>query len=80
MNYALGIYGDEVFGVFDFYRGRAWFRRETAPEVEHRSSGVNDMLKGFPGVIVRAIASPLNKISEAVLFGPFGVKYRLNCP
>jgi len=79
MNYALGSYYDEVFSVFDFYRGQAWFRRETAPEVEHRSSSVNDMLKGFLGVVVRAIASPLNKISKAVLFSPFRVKYRLDC-
>jgi hypothetical protein len=68
-----------MFGVFDFCRGRALFRRETALEVKHRSSGVNNILKGFPGVIVRAIALPLNKISKAVLFGPFRVKYRLNC-
>jgi hypothetical protein len=49
------------------------------PEVKHRSSSINNILKGFPGVIVRAIALLLNKISEAVLFSPFRVKYRLNC-
>ena len=68
-----------MFSVFNFYRGRAWFRRGIAPEVKYRGSSVNDILKGFLGVMVRAIASLLNKILKAVLFSPFRVKYRLDC-
>ena len=41
-----------------------------ALEVKHRSSSVNNMLEGFLGIVVGAIASPLDKVSKAVVFGP----------
>jgi hypothetical protein len=41
-----------------------------ALEVEHRSSGGNNVVEGFPGIAVRTITSPLDKVSKAVFFGP----------
>ena len=51
---------------------------ETALEVKYRGSSVNNVLEGFLGIIIRAITSPLDKVSKAILFCPFRVKYRLN--
>ena len=59
-----------MFSLLDFFRGGAWFRWVAALEVKHRSSSVNNMLEGFPGIVVGAIASPLDKVSKAVFFGP----------
>ena len=41
-----------------------------ASEVEHKSSSGDDVLEGFPGITVRTITSPLDKVSKAVFFGP----------
>jgi hypothetical protein len=41
-----------------------------ALEVKHRSSSVNNMLEGFLGIVVGAIASLLDKVSKAVVFSP----------
>jgi hypothetical protein len=40
-----------------------------ALEVKHRSSSVNNILEGFLGIVVGAIALPLDKVSKAVVFG-----------
>jgi hypothetical protein len=37
------------------------------------------VLEGFLGVIVKAITLLLDKVSKAVLFCPFRVKYKINC-
>jgi hypothetical protein len=48
-------------------------------KVKYRSPSGNDVLEGFLGVIVRAVTLPLDKVSKAVLFCPFRVKYKIDC-
>jgi hypothetical protein len=37
-------------------------------EVKYRSSSVNNILEGFLGIVIRAIALLLDKVSKAIFF------------